>query len=300
MLSRYNFPSRKPETFSLRASSSPTATPPPSLYIPTTARIAEVTELTPDEKLFRVELPGGADLGHRPGQFVQLSIPGQTEAPISVANSPTRTGYFELGVRRAGRLTGALHALGAGDEIGVRGPFGRPFDLAAMAGRDLVLVSGGCGLAPMRSLVQYVEDRPGDFERVTLLYGAKSPEAILFKEEVRRWEASARFTCRVTVDVRGGECWEGNVGLVTSLIAPLHVEPERTVAVIVGPPVMYRFAIDELIKKGVAPERIALSLERTMRCGVGKCGHCAIEHLYCCTDGPVFWLPEVADVPGAL
>ncbi len=276
------------------------ATKPASLYIPTRARIADVTDLTPHEKLFRIELSGGADLGHRPGQFVQVSIPGQTEAPISVASSPTRSGFFELGVRRAGRLTGALHELRAGDEIGIRGPFGRPFDLGAMAGKDLLLVSGGCGLAPMRSLVQYVEDRPGDFGQVTLLYGAKSPEAILFREEVRRWEASARFACHVTVDARGGECWEGNVGLVTSLIAPLQIDAERTVAVIVGPPVMYRFAIGELTKKGIKPESIALSLERTMRCGVGKCGHCAIEHLYCCTDGPVFWLPEVADIPGAL
>ncbi len=154
-----------------------------------TCRVAAVTELTADEKLFRVELPGGADLGHCPGQFVQVSILGHTEAPISVASSPTRAGWFELGVRRAGRLTAALHQLGPGDEIGIRGPFGRPFDLAAMAGQDLLLVSGGCGLAPMRSLVQYVEDRPQEFGRVTLLYGAKSPEAMLFKDDIRAWEA---------------------------------------------------------------------------------------------------------------
>jgi sulfhydrogenase subunit gamma (sulfur reductase) len=274
---------------------------PASLYIPVTCTIAAVTELTPHEKLFRIELPGGADLGHRPGQFVQISLLGQTEAPISVASSPTRSGCFELGVRRAGRLTGALHALRAGDEVGIRGPFGRPFDLASMAGKDLVLVSGGCGLAPMRSLVQYVEDRPEEFARVTLIYGAKNPQAILFKEDVRRWESSARFACLTTVDdAEDGECWEGNVGLVTRLIPLLQIDPEKSVAVIVGPPAMYRFVIEELIRKGVAPERIALSLERTMRCGVGKCGHCTIEHLYCCTDGPVFWLPEVSAIAGAL
>lgn len=278
-----------------------TVSAPGSLYIPQTCRIVAATELTPHEKLFRVELPGGADLGHRPGQFVQVSILGHAEAPISVASSPTRGGYFELGVRRAGRLTGAMHRLRPGDAIGIRGPFGRAFELAAMAGNDLVLISGGCGLAPMRSLVQYVEDRPEEFGRVTLLYGAKSPEAMLFKEDLRGWEASARFACLTTVDETGeGECWEGNVGVVTRLIPPLEVDSEKTVAVIVGPPAMYRFVIAELKMKAILEERIAVSLERHMRCGVGKCGHCTIEHLTCCTDGPVFWLPEVSGVRGAL
>lgn len=272
-----------------------------SLYLPTPCRITAVSELTAQEKLFRVELPGGADLGHRPGQFVQLSILGEGEAPISVASSPTRSGYFEMGVRRAGRLTEALHQLSPGDGIGIRGPFGRPFDLERMAGMDLLLISGGCGLAPMRSLVQYVEDRPQEFGRVTLLYGAKSPEAVLFKEDVRRWESSERFACLTTVDGAGeGECWEGNVGEVTRLIPPLEVDPGRTVAAVVGPPVMYRFVVEELASKGIPEERIALSLERNMGCGVGKCGHCAIEHLYCCTDGPVFWLPEVKGLRGVL
>jgi sulfite reductase subunit B len=272
-----------------------------SIYIPRTCRITAVTDLTAQEKLFRVELPGSADLGHRPGQFVQVSILGHAEAPISVASSPTRSGYFELGVRRAGRLTGALHLLQPGDEIGIRGPYGRPFELAAMAGKDLLLVSGGCGLAPMRSLVQYAEDRPEEFGRVTLLYGAKSPEAVLFKEDLRNWEVSARFACLTTVDEAGeGECWEGNVGRVTRLIPPLDVDAANTVAVIVGPPAMYGFVIAELVKKGIPEARIAVSLERQMRCGVGKCGHCTIDHLYCCTDGPVFWLPEVRGVRGAL
>ena len=271
-----------------------------SLYLPVPAIIRSVTDLTPQEKLFRLEFPDGRDLGHRPGQFVQISILGHTEAPISVASSPTRPGYFELGVRRAGRLTGALHGLGVGDEVGIRGPFGRPFDLERMAGNDLLLISGGCGLAPMRSLIQYVEDRPQDFGRATLLYGAKNPEAVLFRDDLRQWEGSARFACSITVDgATGEECWEGNVGLVTALIPPLDIDPRRTVAAVVGPPAMYRFVLAELRAKGLSDDRIALSLERTMRCGVGKCGHCTIEHLYCCTDGPVFWLSEVSGIRGA-
>jgi NAD(P)H-flavin reductase len=272
-----------------------------ALYVPVDCEVVAVSELTPNEKLFRLRLPDGASLGHSPGQFVQVSLLGWGEAPISVASSPTRDGFFELGVRRAGSLTGAMHRLGAGDRIGIRGPFGRPFDLARLAGRDLLLISGGCGLAPMRSLIQYCEDRPEEFDRVTILYGAKSLADTLFKEELAAWEASARFACSRTVDRAGdGECYDGNVGLITALIPPLEIDAGRTVAVMVGPPAMYRFVIAELEKKGVGSERIVVSLERHMRCGVGKCGHCTIEHLYCCQDGPVFWLNEVINLRGAL
>ncbi|WP_027714035.1 FAD/NAD(P)-binding protein [Desulfuromonas sp. TF] len=272
-----------------------------SLFVPVDCRIVSITELTPQEKLFRVEFPGGADLGHVPGQFVQVSILGLGEAPISVASSPTRRGSFELGVRRAGTLTGAMHRLKEGAVIGIRGPFGRPFDLERMGGKDLLLISGGCGLAPMRSLIQYCQDNPDDFGRITILYGAKSPEDMLFKDEIRDWEASERYACAATVDdVPGGSCYDGPVGQVTRLIPPLRIDPEKTVAAIVGPPVMYRFVIEELKKKGLAEDRIAVSLERQMRCGVGKCGHCTIEHLYCCLDGPVFWLNEVSGLRGAL
>ena len=274
---------------------------PRSLYLPVDCEIVAVSELTPHEKLFRVRLPGGAQLDHLPGQFVQVSLLGWGEAPISVASSPTRDGYFEMGVRRAGSLTSALHRLGAGATIGIRGPYGRPFDLPRLRGKDLLLISGGCGLAPLRSLIQYCEDRPEEFGRVTILYGAKSPADMLFKDELAAWEASARFACSRTVDsVTGGDCYSGSVGLITALIPPLEFAAERTMAVIVGPPVMYRPVIAELKKKGLGSERIAVSLERQMRCGVGKCGHCTIEHLYCCQDGPVFWLNEVEHLRGAL
>ena len=272
-----------------------------SLYVPFDCEITAVSELTANEKLFRLRLAEGASLGHLPGQFVQVSLLGWGEAPISIASSPTRDGYFELWVRRAGSLTGAMHRLAAGEVIGIRGPFGSPFDLPRLRGQDLLLISGGCGLAPMRSLIQYCEDRREEFGRITILYGAKSVADSLFKEELASWEASAGFACSRTVDdVRDGDCYSGNVGLITSLIPPLDFDAGRTVAVIVGPPVMYRFVIDELKKKGLPAERIVVSLERQMRCGVGKCGHCTIEHLYCCQDGPVFWLNEVEHLRGAL
>jgi NAD(P)H-flavin reductase len=282
-------------------SPSPVHPPSGSLYVPEPCEILAVSDLTPDEKLFRLLLTDGTPLGHLPGQFVQVSLPGWGEAPISVASSPTREGYFELGVRRVGSLTDALHRLGAGDSIGIRGPFGRPFDPGRLAGQDLLLISGGCGLAPMRSLIQYCEDRPHDFGSITILYGAKNPASVMFKDDLDAWEASARFACSRTVDrIEGGNCYRGAEGLITALIPPLAVDPATTVAVMVGPPVMYRAVLVELKKKGLSPDRIVVSLERQMRCGVGKCGHCTIEHLYCCQDGPVFWLDEIEHLRGAL
>jgi len=270
-------------------------------YAPVNWTVTAVSDLTPAEKLFRVASPHGVDLGHKPGQFVQVSLPGLTEAPISVASSPTRSGHFDLGVRRVGTLTDAMHTLKSGDEIGIRGPFGSFFDVEKMAGRDLLLISGGCGLAPMRSLIQYCEDRREAFGSVTILYGAKSPEDMLFKDEIEAWKNSDHFVCESTVDEADEESgYTGHVGLITTLIAPLEIDADKTLAVVVGPPVMYRFVIEELAKKGVTEDRIVVSLERYMRCGVGKCGHCTIEHLYCCIDGPVFWLNEVSSLRGAL
>ena len=280
-----------------------TVSPPPiaSLYIPFECEIVSVSDLTPDEKLFRVRRCDGTPLGHLPGQFVQVSLLGWGEAPISVASSPTRGEIFELGVRRAGSLTTALHELTTGDTIGIRGPFGRPFDLSFLRGQELLLISGGCGLAPLRSLIQFCEDRPEEFGTITILYGAKSPDYVMFRDEVASWEASERFACGVTVDRSpDGTCYDGAVGLVTSLIPPLTIDTERTVAVIVGPPVMYRAVIAELKLKGLDAGRIIVSLERHMQCGVGKCGHCTIEHLYCCQDGPVFLLDEIEHLRGAL
>jgi sulfhydrogenase subunit gamma (sulfur reductase) len=272
-----------------------------SLYLPSECEIVAVIDLTPGEKLFRIRRTDGAPLGHLPGQFVQVSLLGWGEAPISVASSPTRDGIFELGVRRAGSLTGAMHQLKAGDTLGIRGPFGTPFDLPRLRGQDLLLISGGCGLAPLRSLIQYCEDRPDEFGLISILHGAKSPAHTLFKDELVAWEASARFACSVTVDsATGEECYGGSVGLITTLLPPLTFFPGRTIAVIVGPPAMYRSVIAGLQKKGLPSDRIVLSLERQMRCGVGKCGHCTIEHLYCCQDGPVFWLNEIEHLRGAL
>ena len=271
------------------------------LYSPRDAEIISVIDLTPDEKLFSLRMKDGSDLHHLPGQFVQLSILGFTEAPISVASSPTRKGLFDLAIRSAGTLTAEMHKKLPGDTVGIRGPFGSSFDLSLLKGKDLLLISGGCGLAPLRSLIQYCQDRPHEFGRLEIIYGARNTDMLLFKADLAAWESSAVFGCSITVDnLRSGDCFEGSVGLITALIPALAMDPHRTYAVVVGPPPMFRAVIVELKKKGFTSERIILSLERNMRCGVGKCGHCSIEHLQCCTDGPVFRLDQVEGVRGAL
>ncbi|MFH1744074.1 MAG: FAD/NAD(P)-binding protein [bacterium] len=272
-----------------------------SLYKPFLCRIEFIEDLTPLEKLFKIEIPTGVDFHHQPGQFVQVSVWGFGEAPISISSSPTRKGYIELGVRNAGSLTNALHQLKPGDKIGVRGPFGSCFDVQQLRHKDLLLIAGGCGLAPLRSLIQYCEDRREEFGDIRILYGAKTPEDMLYKSELAVWERSEIFECHTTVDSAGQDtAYAGNVGLIPALIPCLEINSQNTVAVIIGPQVMYKFVIDELKKKGLLENHIIVSLERHMKCGVGKCGHCTIEHLYCCIDGPVFNLTQVQGLKGAL
>jgi len=273
-----------------------------SLYVPTMCSITHISELTPTENLYRIEIPGGKDLGQKPGQFVQVSIVGVGEAPISICSSPTRKGYFELSVRNVGSVTNAMNKLQVNDKIGIRGPFGNSFDTEKMKGKELLLIAGGLGLSPMRSLIQYCEDHIKEFKNVTILSGAKTPEFQLFKDEVEQWkhcEGLACFCC-VDADPESIRYDEVEKCRITKLIPPLNIDIDNTIAVIVGPPVMYKFVIQELKKKGLSEDNIVVSLERYMKCGVGKCGHCTIDNLYVCLDGPVFWLNEISNLRGAI
>jgi len=271
-------------------------------YVPVTATILRIIDLTPLEKLFTIRMPDGKSLGHRPGQFVQVSVLGMEEAPVSICNSQAQSpDTFELAIRRAGILTSALHAMKPGDTVGIRGPFGSCFPVDEIRGKDILFIAGGCGLAPIRSVIQYCEARAADYGKLTILYGAKSPADIMFKEDIEMWKHSPVLTCRQTVDSAPNEmCYGGNVGLITKLIPELDIDAEKTVAIIVGPPIMYKFVIQELGRKKINSDKIIVSLERYMRCGVGKCGHCVIEHIYCCIDGPVFRLSQIENISGAL
>jgi sulfhydrogenase subunit gamma (sulfur reductase) len=272
----------------------------PSIYLPTMATIASIRATGNREKVLTIELPEGLSLAHQPGQFVEVSILGVGEAPISISSSPSRSnGSFELCVRKAGDLTGVLHTMKAGDTLGIRGPFGRGFPIERFRGKDMLFAPGGLGLAPLRSLINQVLDERGNFGRVIIAYGARDPSELLFKDELERWSKRSDVELCLTVD-RGDETWKGPVGVITTLFPKIEVHARNTVAVTVGPPVMYRFVLMELLGKGIPEGNIWLSLERRMKCGVGKCGHCQINHLYTCQSGPSFSYAEVKHLAEAL
>lgn len=271
-----------------------------SIYLPAPARITAVRTLTELEKLFTIELPNGLSLGHEPGQFVEMSVFGVGEAPISISSSPSRSdGTFELCVRRVGDMTTVLHGMGPGDTVGIRGPFGRPFPLKSFQGKDLLFAVGGLGLAPARSVINQVLDERGKFGRVTILYGARTPADLLFTDELEEWRDRDDVELHVTVD-KPADGWEGNVGVITTLFPKVRVYPRNTVSIVVGPPVMYRFVLMEVLGKGIPEGNIWFSFERRMKCGVGKCGHCQINHLYACKDGPSFAYNEIKHLEEAL
>jgi sulfhydrogenase subunit gamma (sulfur reductase) len=271
-----------------------------SIYLPQTARIVAVQQMTALEKLFTLELPGGMSLRHQPGQFVEVSVLGVGEAPISISSSPSRSNStFELCVRRVGDVTGALHRMEPGQLVGLRGPFGRGFPVERFRGKDILFTPGGLGLAPLRSLINQVLDERGKYGRVTILYGAKHPSELLFTDELAEWDARDDVELHVTVD-HPDDNWKGNVGVITTLFPKVQVYARNTVAVVVGPPVMYRFVLMELLGKGIPDGNIWLSLERRMKCGVGKCGHCQMNHIYVCQSGPAFSYAEIKGVEEAL
>ena len=268
-----------------------------SPYKPVKAKIVKTNKYTEFEKLFRIELDSKKDLEHVPGQFVQVSLFGVGEAPISICSSPTEKGFFELTVRRVGGLTTAMHKLETGSVLGVRGPFGKGFPLDAMRGNDLLIVAGGLGIVPLRSLIHYILDQRKDFGDVQILLGCKTPKDMLFGEEVEAWQKRADIKFNCTVD-RADPDWKGNVGLITSLIPGASIEPKKTYAVVVGPPIMYKFVIVELLKKEIPGHQIIVSLERKMKCGLGKCGHCQIRGVYVCQSGPVFTYNDLQQMEG--
>lgn len=268
----------------------------PSPYLPVECRIERVTRLTEKERLFAVGPADGRLLEYVPGQFYMVGLPGYGEGPISIASGPGESMEFELCIRAVGSLTDALHRLTKGAKIWVRGPFGRGFSVEEMKGRDILFVAGGIGMVPMRSLVKAVAGKPG-FGSLTLVYGAKTPDEILFGGEMTRWREMG-VDVRVTVDAPTAG-WKGDVGVVTKIIPRLRIDPANTVAVIIGPPVMYKFVVMALREKKVADSSMLVSLERRMKCGLGKCGHCQINSAYVCQCGPVFRLTDLAGLPEA-
>jgi sulfhydrogenase subunit gamma (sulfur reductase) len=268
-----------------------------SPYKPMKATIREARMLTEKEKFFRIELEDKTNLAHEPGQFVMVSIFGYGEAPISICSSPTDQGFFDLTVRNVGVLTKKLHQLDKGDVLGIRGPFGKGFPIDNMFGFDMVIVGGGLGIVPLRSLIRYIMAKRNDFGNVQILLGCRTPKELLFSQEASEWMRRAEIKFNCTVD-KGAPDWKGNVGLITTLIPGIDINPTRTYAVVVGPPIMYKFVIVKLLEKSIPDHQIVVSLERRMKCGLGKCGHCQIEGMYVCQSGPVFTYAQLKNFKG--
>jgi len=267
-------------------------------YLPQIATIQDVRDETPDTKTFTCSLRDKAAqeaLAFRPGQFAEVSVFGQGEAPFCICSSPTRKENFQFTVRAVGGLTQAMHALAPGDEIGVRAPLGNEFPAEAVADKKILFIGGGIGLPPLRSLIWYMLDKRNQFKEIRILYGARTPTDLVYKDELEVWTARDDVDFHVTVD-RAEPGWTGNVGIVSTLFEKVTIEPEGTVAFLCGPPVMIRFVMQDLLAMGFAEDSVVTTLERHMKCGVGKCNHCAIGHKYVCLDGPVFTYAQIKNL----
>jgi len=254
------------------------------------AEILNVIRLTDMEKLFQVRILDAGEserFSFLPGQFVMVEVPGYGEIPISISSSASRTGYLELCIRRVGIVTGALHRAKRGARIGIRGPFGTHFPMETMKGHDVLLIAGGLGLAPLRASIFGVIENRADFENVHILYGTKSPDQLLFDYQYEEWSRIDDIDLQVIVE-EPDDKWTGPVGLITKLLDGIEVDPQRTFAIVCGPPVMFKFVCGRLGEQGMPMRRMFVSLERRMHCGMGKCCRCNIGSTFTCMEGPVF------------
>jgi NAD(P)H-flavin reductase len=293
-----------------------------SIYLPEGATLREKKLMTPFDTYFSFELRDRS-LGHLPGQFVEISIPGIGEAPISISSPPAAGNRFEMVIRKVGTVTSAIHSLEVGEKVGVRGPYGTSFPMEALKGSSLLFICGGIGLVPARSAIKYALEHRDDYKNISILFGCKDPAQRLFVDELEQWKQRDDIMFYETVDTtdlstylemshmdlsyRGpldewkSKKWKDNVGVITTLFPKLnYVDPRETYAIVVGPPVMYKFAIMNLHDMELSDDHIILSLERRMKCGVGKCGHCQIEGIYVCQDGPVFYYSDISYIKGVI
>ncbi|MHB8137159.1 MAG: FAD/NAD(P)-binding protein [Smithellaceae bacterium] len=277
-------------------------------YIPMPVEIVQIIDEvdTHDQKSFRLKFlnPGDeAKFKYMPGQFAELSIYGKGESPIGIASSPTQTGYVEFTVQRAGAIvpglvTAALHDMDEGAKIGLRGPLGNSWPIEFLEKKNIVVVGGGFAFTTLRSLINYMlhKDNRSRFGEITVVYGARTPGLLLYKDELAEWEKRDDIKTIITVD-KGNETWKGREGFVPAVCRDVAPSPKNTVAVICGPPVMIKFTLPVFFELGFSKENILTSLEMRMKCGIGKCGRCNVGYKYVCSDGPVFSLAELEELP---
>lgn len=268
-------------------------------YIPAPVEVVKiVTEVdTKDIKTFRLVFVNKEDeaaFQYLPGQFAELSLFGKGESPIGIASSPTQPGYLEFTVQKAGVVTTALHDMEVGAVMGIRGPLGNSWPIDYLAGKNIVIVGGGFAFTTLRSLINYLihPENRSRFGKITVIYGARTPGLLIYKEELAAWGARDDIALHVTVD-KGDAQWKGREGFVPTVCKEVAPSSENAVTVICGPPIMIRFTLPVFFELGFSKENIITSLEMRMKCGIGKCGRCNVGEKYVCKDGPVFSLAEL-------
>ncbi len=263
-------------------------------YRPVRAEVSEVITETPTIKTirFRPEEP----IPFRTGQFVQLTIPGVGEAPFTPSSPPAAGDFLEVSVMRVGKVTGEVHRLAPGDAIGVRGPFGNGYPVERLIGREVLVVGGGCGFAPLRSLMYALFSLSGQLRKLYFRGGCKSPGEFLYRREIEGWTQRPDLQVELTVD-RGDATWTGPVGVVTTILDSAEMDYPNGIAIVCGPPIMMKFATMKLLQMGFQEENLYLSMEKNMSCGIGKCGHCRLGVHYPCQDGPVFRYDMIKHAP---
>jgi len=268
-----------------------------NVYLPHIAVIEKTIDETPSVRTFHFNFKDEKlrkEFTFESGQFGECSILGIGEAPFCISSSPTRRNHLEFTAQRVGRLTNALHRLSVGAEIGVRGPYGNSFPLDFLQGKNLVFVGGGIGLAPLRSLIWNVIDNRDKYENIDIIYGARSPVDLCFKYDLDAWDKDKTVNLTTTVD-KGDESWTGREDFVPQVLEQVAPSSDNAVAIVCGPPIMIRFTFPVLEKLGFTPEQMITTLEKRMKCGIGKCGRCNIGNLYVCRDGPVFTYAQIKD-----
>ncbi|SBV91003.1 Oxidoreductase FAD/NAD(P)-binding domain protein [uncultured delta proteobacterium] len=271
-------------------------------YMPYIATLKEVVRETHNIMTFRVvfdDAEAMKNFHYEPGQVGQLSLFGAGESTFVINSPPTRKEYLQFSVMRAGEVTAALHQLKAGDKVGVRGPLGNHFPYNDMKGKNIVFVGGGIGMAPLRTLLLYMLDNRDDYGKITLLYGAKSPDDMAFAYEIDEWRKAKNTEVVLTID-KEAEGWTEKVGLIPNVLLEMAPSTENAVAITCGPPIMIKFTLQALDKLGFKPEQIVTTLERRMKCGIGICGRCNIGDKYVCVDGPVFTYAELKEMVNEL
>jgi len=265
-----------------------------NIYKPIRAKVKNIIAESPVIKTF-VLIPE-EEFSFKTGEFIELTLDGIGEAPFTPSSSPLEKKKIEVTVMRTGYVTDRLHEIEKGDVLGIRGPFGRGYPLEKFYGKEIIILGGGCGFAPLRSLLYNLIDEKEKFEKVTLCYGAKTPEDCIYKPFITELRSVDKFDVYRSVD-KADEHWEEREGLVTGLLDDIEVNIDNSIAVVCGPPVMMKFGTMKLLEMGYKESDIYLSMEKNMSCGMGKCGHCMMGDYFVCKDGPVFSYDEIKEYP---